>query len=82
MKLVQSSIIAAIGAFSITAAAAQSGPVANACKDEIAKYCADKNHGSGEVRSCLEDNKDKVAAPCKTALETTGGGRGQGQGRQ
>jgi hypothetical protein len=58
-----------------TGALAQQGPVAAACADDIPKYCADKEHGQGEVRACLEVNKDKVSAACKTALETTGGGR-------
>jgi len=62
---------------SIGFAAAQSGPVATACKDDIPKYCAGKEHGPPEhaVRVCLEANKDKVSASCKAALESTGGGR-------
>ncbi|HMN37681.1 MAG TPA: cysteine rich repeat-containing protein [Hyphomicrobium sp.] len=62
-----------------TAAGAQGGPVATACKDDIAKYCAGKEHGQGEVRACLEANKDKVSAACKTALDTTGPGKGRGR---
>lgn len=58
-----------------TAPLAQQGPVATACKDDIPKYCAGKEHGQGEVRACLEANKDKVTAACKEALETTGSGR-------
>jgi hypothetical protein len=57
------------------AAWAQQGPVATECKDDIAAFCAGKKHGQGEVRACLEANKDKASAACKTALETTGGGR-------
>ncbi len=62
-------------------AQAQSGPVATACKDDIAKYCAGKGHGDRETRTCLETNKDKVSDACKVALETTGGGRGMGRNR-
>lgn len=58
------------------AAGAQGGPVANACKDDIAKYCVGKKHGQGEVRVCLEANRDKVTAACKTTLDTTGPGKG------
>lgn len=54
---------------------AQGGPVSTACKDDIAEFCAGKEHGQGEVRACLEANKDKVSSACKTALDTTGGGR-------
>ena len=50
------------------------GPVASACVDDIAKFCADKEHGQGKVRACLEANKDKVSEACKTALDTTGPG--------
>ncbi|MBU2532632.1 MAG: cysteine rich repeat-containing protein [Alphaproteobacteria bacterium] len=62
-------------------AMAQTGPVATACKDDIAKYCAGLGHGNRQTRSCLEANVEKVSASCKSALETTGGGRGR-QGRQ
>jgi hypothetical protein len=61
-------------------AAAQSGPVANACKADIAKYCADAGHGNRQTRTCLETNKAKVSQICKTALETTGGGMGRRSG--
>jgi cysteine rich repeat protein len=71
--------IAAVGLFVVTAASAQTGPVATMCKDDIAKYCAGKTHGDREVRACLEANKAKVSADCKTALETTGGGKGKGR---
>lgn len=60
---------------SVSSAVGQSGPVATACKDDIARYCADKEHGHGEVRACLEAHKDKVSATCRDALETTRGGR-------
>jgi len=78
MKLVNAFLAAAIAlAGSMTFAAAQSGPVATACKDDIPKYCAGKEHGRPEdaVRTCLEANKDKISAACKEALESTGGGR-------
>ncbi len=61
----------------VTTAAAQSGPVATVCKDDIAKMCAGKPH-DGEVRACLESSYDKVSSACKTALDTTGGGRAKG----
>jgi hypothetical protein len=54
-----------------------SGPVATACADDLAKYCAGKSHGNREARTCLEANKAKVSAACKTALDTTGGGKGK-----
>lgn len=60
----------------------QQGPVAAACKEDIAKYCAEKEHGRGEVRGCLEANKDALSADCKTALDNTSKGMGQDPGRQ
>ena len=74
-------MIAAAGSFAIGAASAQTGPVMEACNDDIANYCADKVHGNGEIRDCLEENRDKVSDACKTALDTTGGGRGRGLGQ-
>lgn len=61
----------------IGAAAAQSGPVATACGDDIGKLCAGKAH-DGSVRVCLEQAYDKVSSACKAALDSTGGGRGKG----
>jgi len=66
----------AVAAFA-AAASAQTGPVATACRDDIARLCAGKAH-DGDVRICLETNYDKVSPACKTALDTTGGGRGKG----
>ncbi len=70
----------ALAALAAGASAQQGqGPVATACKDDIPKLCAGKEHGQGEVRACLEANKAKVSAACKTALDTTGPGSGAGQ---
>jgi hypothetical protein len=73
MKILKALTLAAISLVGSAAmAAAQSGPVATACKNDIPKYCAGKEHGQGEVRACLEANRDKVSPDCKTALDTTG----------
>lgn len=58
-------------------ALAQQGPVASACADDIAKLCAGKAHENREARTCLEANKAKVSPACKTALDSTGGGKGK-----
>ncbi len=60
-----------------TMAAADEGPVATPCKADTATFCADKPHGSGQVRACLDANKDKVSAACKAALEGHAPGGGQ-----
>lgn len=67
-------------AASIFTASAQTGIVAKACSNDIAKLCAGKPH-DGSVRICLEDNYERVAAACKKALDTSGGGRGRGFGK-
>jgi hypothetical protein len=41
---------------------AQQGPVAAHCKADIPNYCAGREYGGGEVRACLEANKDKLSA--------------------
>jgi hypothetical protein len=51
------------------------GPVGTICDKDIKTYCADLKHGAGAVRSCLEENRAKVSQDCRTALDTTGGGR-------
>jgi hypothetical protein len=79
LQTISKGLVAAITATLLSSTAfAQTGPIATACKDDIPKYCAGKKHGQGEVRACLEANKDKVSAACKKALDTTGPGRGQG----
>ena len=73
-------ICAALTSMAVGAALAQStgapgtgtGPVATACKADIAKYCADKEHGQGEVRRCLQEHHDEVTPACRNALDTTG----------
>lgn len=51
------------------------GPVATACRQDIEKFCAGKQHGQGAVRACLESNKANVGAACASALDSTGPGR-------
>jgi hypothetical protein len=71
-------IVTGLTMMALSSAQAQQGPVATACSVEISKFCADKKHGQGEVRACLELNKDKVSPECKAALDTTGPGKGKG----
>jgi hypothetical protein len=81
MKFVFVMTAAAVAmAASTLTVAAQSGPVARACQNDIAKMCAGRPH-DGSVRICLEQNYESVSAACKKALDTTGGGRGKGLGK-
>lgn len=84
MKTALGAVMATIALAGVASAQGQGpvgqGPVAQSCGDDIAKFCAGKAHGGGVVRSCLEANKDKVSAACKTALDSTGPGRGMGGG--
>ena len=72
--------LAMMSSAAIAQQGAGTGPVATACESDIAKHCAGKSHAGREIRTCLEANKAKVTAACKTALETTGGGQGKGPG--
>jgi hypothetical protein len=40
-----------------------------ACKADVQKFCADVPRGQGKMRACLDANKDKLSAECKTARE-------------
>jgi hypothetical protein len=53
------------------------GPVSRNCTKDLAKYCAGKSHQNREARACLQANKRKLSAACKSALDTTGGGKGR-----
>lgn len=57
------------------------GPVATACKADIAKYCATAGHGAAQTRTCLEQHRKDLSDACTKALDTTGGGRGRNQTR-
>lgn len=80
MALTRIALLAGIGAVLASGAFAQSGPVATSCGDDIAKLCANKPH-DGSTRICLEQAYTKVSAACKSALDSTGGGRGKALGR-
>jgi len=54
------------------------GPVMTQCKDDMAKLFAGKKH-DGEVRAYLEGKKAQASAACKTALDSSGGGKGKKQ---
>ncbi len=58
------------------------GLVAESCKTEIEKFCADKQHGYGEIRACLEAKKSESSEVCKKALDTTGPGKGKSRGQR
>lgn len=50
------------------------GPVATQCVEDIAKFCAGKEHGQGDIRACLQTKYSELSADCKQALDTTGPG--------
>jgi hypothetical protein len=55
----------------VTAATAQQSlveTVANGCKMEIQKYCAQVTPGQGRVLACLYAHEDKLSAKCEYAL--------------
>ena len=55
----------------ITSATAEQGlveTVANGCKMEIEKYCAQVTPGEGRVLACLFAYEDKLSAKCEYAL--------------
>ena len=42
------------------------GPMMAACKDDMAKFCADKT--GPDRRQCMTANNDKLSAGCKSAM--------------
>jgi hypothetical protein len=67
MRVLTVAVLAA-ASFSPAAYAQGKGRLA-ACKDDIAKLCANEPKGQGKIKACLQTNKDKVSADCKTALD-------------
>ena len=78
MTALRMAIAAGLAIAASASAVAQNGPVATACKDDIALHCAGERHQNREVRNCLEAKKSKVSDACKIGLESTGLGKGMG----
>ena len=75
-------VLAACFIFSVVSPAfSQAGPVATQCAKDIETYCAGKGHSSGQTRTCLQANRNKVSAECRQALDTTGPARGRSRNR-
>jgi hypothetical protein len=45
---------------------------ANACKDDLVKFCGDVKPGKGRGLACLDKNAKDVSQGCKDALKQTG----------
>ena len=54
--------LAAVFAVSMVSAAAHA---ANACKDDMAKFCASEKPGDGRVAACLKTHEAELSAGCK-----------------
>ncbi len=63
-------VLLVLVALSSTASAQSGDPQAarNACRDDAQKLCADVYATGRGVRSCLENQKDRLGAPCRQAL--------------
>ncbi len=46
--------------------------VANECRDDLDKYCADIAPGQGRLANCIKANEAKVSARCKQAFKDVG----------
>jgi hypothetical protein len=57
-----------LGITSATAQESVINTVANGCKVEIEKYCAQVTPGEGRVLACLYAHGDKLSAKCEFAL--------------
>ena len=55
------------GAGAAGGAGGRGGAMRAACGDDITKLCTGKT--GPDIRSCLTDNKDKVSATCKAAID-------------
>lgn len=55
------------------------GPVAKLCAKDIETHCAKIQRGPA-LRTCLQEKSKDLSENCRTAVESTGPGRGPGQG--
>ncbi len=47
--------------------------LANECRDDLEKFCADIAPGQGRLLNCLQKNEAKVSGRCKQAFQDVGG---------
>ncbi len=46
--------------------------VANECRDDLTKFCANIQPGQGRLMACMEKNEKQVSGRCKQALKDVG----------
>ena len=46
--------------------------LAEACHDDLMKYCAEVEMGEGRVGMCLLEHKEQVSSDCRTAMDEGG----------
>jgi len=66
-----STTLALAGLIALTASAAVAqdrAALESACKADFEKLCAGVAPGGGRIIKCLQENADKLSAPCKSAL--------------
>jgi hypothetical protein len=43
--------------------------LANECRDDLKTFCSGINPGEGRLLQCIDNNRNKVSARCKQAME-------------
>jgi len=46
--------------------------VANECRDDLLKFCADITPGGGRVMACMDKNEKQISSRCKQAMKDVG----------
>jgi len=46
--------------------------LANECRDDLKKYCADIKPGEGRLLNCIDKHEKQVSSRCKQALKDVG----------
>jgi hypothetical protein len=46
--------------------------VANECRDDLQKFCANIKPGEGRLLACMDKNEKQVSSRCKQAMKDTG----------
>jgi hypothetical protein len=65
--------------FATTAMAAEPadpGPQRGACREEVKKICAGIKPGDGQLKQCVEANRDKFTPACQERMSRAAEGRG------
>lgn len=61
-------VVAVAAAIGTSAALAQAGPAASACRADVSAHCAGTRPGGGRIAACLQQHEAQLSPDCKAQI--------------